>query len=121
MYGSGFFHRYDHTFPFFQGLAYRLRNAVTIFWIGNDAIDNHLDVVNLETIDLHLCSDLQEFAIDTDFCIALFSYLNEQLAVMTFTATNDRCEQCKFLSFKIIEDGVYDLVFRLSHHLLPCK
>src|SRR5882762_7988244 len=105
MYCTGFFHHHDHTFALFQTFAYRLCDARPIFWIGNNAIDHHFDVVDLETIDLHFGSNLLQLSIDTDFSETLLTYLDEQLAVMTFTTTNDRCEKAQFFSFEVGEEG----------------
>jgi hypothetical protein len=118
---SIFFNHHHHTFAFLQGFVNGLADAREVFSIGDDTVDDDFDVVDLVSIHLHFRRDLHDLSVNPYFGISGFTYLLEQLAVMTFPAFDYGCQQYELLSLEIIQDRIEDLIFRLPDHLIAAE
>src|SRR5690606_39494207 len=90
------FHDHHHPLSLLQRALDGLSYPCYFFWVDNNAVDYHFDVVDLVTIDLHLRRDVQYLAIDTDLGVARFANLYKQLTIVSFSSFYHRGKQRQF-------------------------
>ncbi len=87
------FQEHHHAFPFLKRPAHGLGNPMAVFFISNNPVDHHFDVVDLVAIELHFGRDVFDFAVHPHFGEAALSYLDKQFPVVAFAASHDRRQQ----------------------------
>ena len=70
------------------------------------------------TVELHTMCHFTQFAIYPYIEISFLAYLFEKFFVMSFTRTDQWCEQVYLLSFIIFQNQIQNLFLRIFHHLL---
>ena len=83
-----------------------------------DAVNHDLDVVGLVAVHHHAELDLAQFSIHAHAGEACLTDVFEQLAVVTFAATDGGGQDVDTLAIKLLEDEVGDLLFGVAHHAL---
>src|SRR5690606_8258554 len=112
------FHGHHYALPLFQRTLYGLRNAMPVAWVSYNAVYHHFDIVDLVPVDLHLWYHVLHFAVDPNLAVSRLAYLNKQFAIVCLSSLDHRGEQRQLRAGEILEQGIQDLVFRLTDHLV---
>ncbi len=104
-----------------QGCFQRLGDAVPVFLLSNHPVHHDFNIMDLVAVQLHLGHYLHYNAVHPDLRKAHFPDLFKQLPIMTLPAFDQRCQNGKFLSGKVMKKLLYNLIFGLSYHFLPAE
>src|SRR5690606_24835531 len=89
--------------------------------VSDNPVYDYFDVVYLVAINLHLCRDVLNLTIDSDFRIPLLSNLLKEFAVMSLTSLDNRSQENQLFAVKLLQQGIENLVLRLAYHSLTAE
>ena len=113
-----FIENHDESIALHHSTGHALTQTAVILGVHLELVNHHLDVVVLVSIKTHTMRYLHHLSINTHIKETLASHLLEELAVMSLAGSYQRCQNKDGLSFIIVENEFYDLLFGILHHLL---
>ena len=85
-----------------------------------NSVDDNFDIVGFVAVHHHAEFDFAHYAVDTHSGEACLADMFEQLAVMTFSATDGRCQNVDAFATKLVQNQIGDLLLGVSHHFFSC-
>ena len=113
---------HNQSVALFHGEGDCLLQALHIGRFGYFELVNHyLDIVILVAIHFHALYNVEHLTIYADMQIAFAAHTLEQFAVMTFTTTNEWCQDVDFMTGIVVRNHIQHTFLGVAYHLLACS